>query len=233
MSKAAIVIGVNKTGGLTPLKAAVSGAREFAEWIKGEGFDVHLFVDEPEPVKVRVSEIFDTTKSLIDTGVLEQIVVYFSGHGFMHNYSEFWMLSGAPDNPAEAICVRENIELAKESGTNNVVFISDACRSVPQNFRASNVKGSWIFPNLRVSQGTRPKIDKFYATLPSDPALEMKIDENAMESAGVFTYCFLQAFKEPYPDMIRQIESEGRKIQVVPNRRLEEYLMIEVPAHHR
>ena len=40
--KAAVVIGVNKTGDLQPLKSAAKGARRVARWLEGEGFRVKL-----------------------------------------------------------------------------------------------------------------------------------------------------------------------------------------------
>lgn len=46
MERAAVVIGVNQTGKLPPLRAAVSGAKKFGHWLKQEGFDVDLIVDE-------------------------------------------------------------------------------------------------------------------------------------------------------------------------------------------
>lgn len=125
--RAAVVIGVNKAGQLPVLNAAVSGARTVANWLEAEGFEVKLLVDDGKPV--RVSEIFDVIEEFVGRGTLDQLVVYFSGHGFLSGYSEHWLLSKAPDNPNEAVSLRESVDLARESAIPNVVFISDACRS--------------------------------------------------------------------------------------------------------
>jgi len=85
MNRAAIVIGVDRTGNLPVLRAGASGAREMAAWLDGEGFDVRLFVDDQQPVTA--SRITDEIANLIDQGTLEQLVIYFSGHGFLHSYS--------------------------------------------------------------------------------------------------------------------------------------------------
>ena len=67
-SRAAVVIGVDKPGSLPKLRAAGSGARTIAEWLKTEGFEVKLFVDDTSPVKA--SDLFaaingtKSTKSL-------------------------------------------------------------------------------------------------------------------------------------------------------------------------
>ncbi|MBI3301688.1 MAG: caspase family protein [Deltaproteobacteria bacterium] len=228
MNKAAIVIGVNRTGNLPVLRAGVSGAKQFATWLTGEGFDVRFFGDDQNPVTA--AAITQEITALVDQGTLEQLVVYFSGHGFLHNYSEFWMLSGAPRNANEAISVRENIELARECGIPSVAMISDACRSTPQSLLAERVRGSLIFPNEPVSHNVRPEIDRYFATLPGDPALEMVVDESVKQHEGVFTYCFLQAYRQPDAEMIRQVVSDGQVLRVVPNRSLKEYLRREVPV---
>lgn len=48
MQKAAIVIGVNKTGDLPVLNAAVAGAAQVADWLRGEGFQVKRYLDIPD-----------------------------------------------------------------------------------------------------------------------------------------------------------------------------------------
>ncbi len=126
-SRAAVIIGVDKADNLPRLNGAASGARQVASWLHGEGFDTALFADGSGPV--RVNDVYDAIARNVNRGTTEQLVIYFAGHGFISNYSEFWMLSNAPGNPNEAVSLRESIELAKASGIPNVVFISDACRS--------------------------------------------------------------------------------------------------------
>ncbi len=137
MQKAAIVIGVNKTGDLPVLNAAVLGATQVADWLRREDFQVKKSFDTKRPVVA--SDLYTAIDKLIDQGTLEQLVIYFSGHGFLNNGSEHWMLSGAPDNPNEAVSLQESTELSRRCGIPSVVFISDACRSVPQTLRAAGV----------------------------------------------------------------------------------------------
>src|SRR5215469_13700896 len=80
--RAAVVIGINKTGNLPVLSAAASGAREVARWLQGEGFEVNQFIDD-DGKPIELAPIFKAVKDLVDRGTLEQLVVYFSGHGFM------------------------------------------------------------------------------------------------------------------------------------------------------
>jgi hypothetical protein len=140
MQRAALVIGVNKTGDLPFLSAAASGAVKVGDWLRKEGFQVQSFVDGRKPVVA--GEVFTAVSDLVERGTLQQLVIYFSGHGFLNNGSEHWMLSGAPANPNEAISVAESVLLARECGIPSVVLISDACRSTPASLRAAREKSA-------------------------------------------------------------------------------------------
>src|SRR5437899_9268834 len=88
-NRGAVVIGVDKVGNLPTLKAAASGARKIAEWLTDEGFDVRLFVDDRRPVTA--SDLLDAIESFIERGTLDQLVVYFAGHGCIATIlSELW-----------------------------------------------------------------------------------------------------------------------------------------------
>lgn len=142
-SRAAVVIGVDKAGNLPKLHAAASGALQVADWLRSEHFDTKLLADTSGPV--RVNDVYDAIANKVDSGTIEQFVVYFAGYGFISNYSEFWMLSNAPANPNEAVSLSETKELAKSSGIPNVVFISDACRSRAESLGTERVRGGLFF----------------------------------------------------------------------------------------
>ncbi|WP_353646264.1 caspase family protein [Mesorhizobium sp. WSM2239] len=222
--RAAVVIGVDKAGNLPALSAAASGARAMADWLASEGFEVKRFTDDAG--EVRVTQIVDVVQELVERGTLDQLVIYFAGHGFLHSYSEHWMLSRAPDNSNEAISLLESWYQAKQSGIPNVVLISDACRSTPDSLNIGQVRGSVIFPNPRQPPDSVVKVDRFLAALPGSPALEVPIGNNVRQFEGIYTSTFLDAFKKPDADMITALPSGER---VVPNRQLEAYLLREVP----
>jgi hypothetical protein len=217
-ARAAVVVGVNKTGSLPILNAAASGAVTLATWLRSEGFEVKLLVDTSGPVKA--SDVFDAISELVGRGTLDQLVLYFSGHGFLNGFSETWMLSNAPQNPNEAISVEECVILARESAIPNVVFISDACRSRPDGFVASRVRGSLVFPNSAVSRNARTEVDQFFATLPGSPAYEIATIDSARVFEGIYTSSFMQAFQSPTEEMIRVVKGA----RVVPNKNLNAYL---------
>lgn len=223
LRRAAVVIGVNKCGGLPVLNAAVTGAKSMAAWLAGEGFEVKLFVDEQRAVTA--GEVGAAIDDLVKNRELDQLVVYFSGHGFLTGFNEVWMLSKAPGDANEAISLTECIELSKETAVANVVFISDACRSTADSLRASRVRGNLVFPNdLNVSP-VHTKVDRFLATRPGKPSFEALVDDSSKAYEGFFTAAFLEAFRRPDLEMVRTVGG----IEVVPSRQLEAYLRREVP----
>jgi hypothetical protein len=222
-NRAAVVIGVDKPGGLPKLKAAASGAKAVSSWLSSQGFEAKLLADITQPVKA--SDVFDTIAALVRRGTLDQLVVYFAGHGFIKDYSEYWLLSGAPDNPNEAISVNESIFLARQTAIPNVVIISDACRSKSEDLQTERVRGSLVFPNNRTPPPKPTDVDLFYATLIGDPSWEVSVHDSTTAFDGIFTATFLDAFKNPDDSMTTPI---GGKL-VVPNRKLQPFLLREVP----
>jgi hypothetical protein len=169
-----------------------------------------------------VRDLVDAIKVFVDRG-LDQLVIYFAGHGFISSTSEFWLLSEGPDDGNEAISLKESKDLARRSGIPNVVFISDACRSRADSLSADGVHGSVLFPTRRL-QG-HVDVDLFLATRIGDSAWEVPVRDSVPRFEGIYTACFLDAFKRPYPKMVLTVKGKP----VVPNRRLKDYLAREVP----
>ena len=223
VNRAAIVIGVDKSGTLPVLRAAASGSTAFADWLEREGFKVKRFIDGPNK-KVRVDPIFEEVDRIVSSGIYEQLVIYFSGHGFLNGYRELWMLSGAPNNPNQAISLLECEHLCKRSGIPNVVFISDACRSTATSLAADSVRGSVIFPSTSNSGSVVTKVDTFLATQQGDPAYEVSVNIASGNYHGIFTASFLDAYRAPDDKMVSIVDG----VEVVLNRDLEDYLRRDV-----
>ena len=131
--RCAVVIGVGKTGGLTPLESPIPGAKLIAKLFRKNRYDVKLVTDEAGPVTA--AQIAAAIKTFIDkqpTNGYRLLVVYFSGHRYWKNQGDLWLLSNAPDDADEAVSFLECADIAQDSGIPNVVLISDACRSTPQ-----------------------------------------------------------------------------------------------------
>jgi hypothetical protein len=224
MHKAAIVIGVNKTGNLGTLKSAAAGAERIASWLRAEGFDVESLTDE-KGSPVECSAVEKAIEKFVTVPARYQLlVVYFSGHGHWQARSDVWLLSGAPVKPNEAINLEAAMDLAKYSGIPNVVFISDACRSIPNSRAGAKVEGRGVFPNYDdVIQPS--KIDFFKATTESLPAYEVTLDG---KPCSTLTAALSSAYENPEQSMVRTVTEGTESFEVVPNRRLEDYLQRKV-----
>lgn len=223
-TRAAVVIGVNKSGGLPVLNAAVSGAEAVATWLGKEKFNVSLLTDEINPV--RAHHIFDAVNSFVQLNTLEQLIIYFSGHGYLNGFNELWLLSGAPGNPNEAVKLRECVDSAFQSGIPNVVFISDACRSTAQSLGSSRVQGSLVFPNSdSMPSDIDTEVDIFFATKPGKSAYEFDVGISVENFQGIFTASFLSAFENPPQDRVKNLNG----VDVVLTRQLKPYLATDVP----
>ena len=224
--RGAVVIGVNKTGGLPELESPATGAEAFANWLTVEGFEVKTITDIAEPVTPQ--RIFDAINGFVEPGNCHQLVIYFSGHGFWKNDAELWLLTKAPADANAAVSWAKSAEFAKDCGIPSVAMISDACRSIPNTPQKMKVRGTIVFPNADVPR-SRAKVDKFMAAATGRAAYEVPLGANGQKES-VFTHCFLQAFKKPDREMIQQVTEDGNIIEVVPNRRLGKYLQREVAA---
>ena len=226
LKKAAVVIGVDRTGDLTPLTSAAAGAQRIAKWLEGEGFKVECLTDKDgNPVTIEAVE--KAVESFVTRPASNHLLlVYFSGHGYWQARSDVWLLSGAPTKTREAINLGRAASAAVYSGIPNVIFVSDACRSLPNSRSGAMVDGSGLFPNYEEIVDTS-KIDYFKATSEALPAYEGKIFG---EQQSVLTFALMSAYREPDPDMVLEIDEGSEKFEVVPNRRLETFLQRKVDS---
>ena len=222
---AAVIIGVDKTGGFDPLKSAARGAREVAAWLTSESFEVECLTDGPGTPVTASAVSTAITKFATKPATYDLLVVYFSGHGQWHTRADHWLLSGAPQNTAEAINLEGAMYTARRSGIPNVIFISDACRTIPRSDVDSLVNGVDAFPNNGIQSST--KIDYFKATSDARPAWELPIGGT---DQSVLTHAILSAFENPEPQIVKQLGNGGQTILVVPNRLLESVLQARVDA---
>lgn len=111
--------------------------------------------------------------------------------------NEYWLLSGAPRNPQEAVNVCASEDLARYCGIPHVVFISDACRTAADLINAQNVTGSSIFPNEQNSEAANP-VDLFFACRLGRPAHEVRDVQSAVqEFKAIYTQELLAASNDP------------------------------------
>jgi hypothetical protein len=228
MQRALIAIGVKKTGGLPELQAAIEGAQAMHDWARGHqkmpAARVKLITDAKS--RVTRDRIFDAVEKMAKLGFVEQLIVYFSGHGINIGMSEQWLLSRAPEDPGAAVDLRGSHELAHYAGIGHVVFISDACRSAAEGIQAQSVTGGAIFPNYR-RLGQEKPADQYFATRVGDPAYEVKSVHDAVARyRAAYTTVLLDALQGRVPSLLQPQDGQS----VVRPWPLKDHLSVAVPA---
>jgi hypothetical protein len=175
MDRAIVLIGVSRTqGNPGRLEAVESAVDRMAAWAREQGIPedriARLTDGEGDPVSVE--RIYQAVLQFIELDSLEQLIVYFSGHGSAQGRYEFWHLSDAPGNPNAAVNLAVTADLAEEGRIPHVVLISDACRTIPKNVPESRIHGGSIFPSLDPGEPAQ-HVDIFFATRRGAPALEL------------------------------------------------------------
>ena len=234
MQRAAVFIGVRRTGNLPELQDAVGSARRMHAWALTQGLvdkrSALLVTDAKEPVTQ--PGLLASVQQLIEKIQPEQLVIYFSGHGVALN-GEQWLLSDAPVNPSAAIDLRMSADVAETGEVPHVVFLSDACRTAPAGIEAQRIVGGSIVPNSLT--GEQRFVDVFYACGLGKPSLEIQDGEvSAKNYRAVFTEVLLEALKGNYPGVYLPFaEGESEKGFYADPRQLRNTLHDEVPRRIR
>lgn len=226
MRTALVAIGVDKTASAFPrLNAASLGAQQMADWASQRNISHTLLTDQGDS-KVRFADVYDAIHQFVQEGVYDQLIIYFSGHGVLIAPDcETWLLSGAPDNPNEAINVAGSIANARTCGIEHIVVYSDACRSIPSQWRSAMLTPGTVFP-VHQPRAPAPEVDAFYATLPGNPAYELPPDQASEAYRGLLTSCLIKALDGQIADVIVDQQTH----RVVPARPLKLYLTQAIPA---
>ncbi len=229
VDRAALLIGVQQAGNLPVLQAVRSGIRAMQEWATSQkicGDRLILLTDEVQPV--RAHQIADAIDAFVQLGTIEQLVVYFSGHG-IYNRGELWLLSRSPGQAGEAVNVEGSALLARYCGIPHVVFISDACRTAASGIQALHVTGTEVFPN-EPPGGRESPVDIFFACSRGNPAYEVRSpDDSAREFSALYTEVLSECLHGEYSDIVDAIVVDGKPEHVVRARRLRDRLAWEVP----
>jgi hypothetical protein len=228
--KACIAIGVNRVTGaasLPILAAAATGAVQFADWARTQGFGSWSITDVADPVTVQ--HIFNRIDSIVSAGTCTQLIVYFAGHGILKSAdTEMWLLSAAATDANAAVNLVGSVRGARKCGIPHVVFISDACRSIATDPGLSEVTGSSIFPTAKIPRKT--EVDIFYATMPGDVSWEVPAEDAAKRYDGIFTRCLLIGLGAPDPELVESVPGDdGDPIPVVSSRTLKPWIEEKVP----
>ena len=161
---------------------------------------------------VRAQDIFDACSKVLQTG-LNNLVIYFSGHGYAIPGHEVWLLPSWNENSNEAINVSASMLIARRYEKPNISFIADACRVALRMFRRE-LLGMVILPRSPIPSSAA-RVDEFFATRFGDPSQQYQ------ESALRASYDFQQAADEGAE---RRQRSIVRTTYVVVSRSLQDHL---------
>jgi hypothetical protein len=224
MERAAVFIGVKKAGDLPELQAVTSGVQQMANWASSQGIPgnrIKVLTDESG--EVRAQQISDAIEEIVSLTTVEQLIVYFSGHG-VNKGGEYWLLSRAPGNGNEAVNVEGSVQLARYCGIGHVVLISDACRTAAEGIQAQYVTGCNIFPN-ETGSGLEQPVDVFFACARGKPALEVKDPATATaQFSGIYTEILAECLNGKYAEVLDYEDQGGAQAGLVRPRKLKYYL---------
>ena len=223
MLRGGVFIGVDRTkGGMPTLRAAASSAKKMYDWaidpaLGGMEANCARLISDAGGVAVTVEQIKAAVREVIARGV-DQLILYFSGHGMIINNLETWLLSDAPDDGDAAISVTRSAQGARFGVTPHVVIVSDACRTPAQELQTQSVNGASVFPN-NPTEAPEKRVDVFYATAPGRAALEL----NTTDSQGIYTEVLHEALIGAAPDVLEAGEG-GDAARYIWSGPLGEYL---------
>ncbi len=209
VKRAVILIGVQQAKNLPQLQAVWEGVARMEEWAISQGIDRDLIVkitDEDDEVFPR--RIKKRIKKLVDRNDLEQIIVYFSGHGVIKGFNEYWMLTDGLEDSNASVNVTLSVELARRSSIPHVVFISDACRTAVGTVQTQRIVGSEIFPIAQAGGGEEKSVDQFYATVLGAPALEIEESDSGRYQA-VYTSALLEVLRGQHAAVLEEENGVG------------------------
>ena len=136
--------------------------------------------------EVSVDDVSTAVELLIEAEV-DQIVLYFSGHGAYVRGGATWFLSRAGERSYDAISVVSTVQLASWGKTPHVVIISDACQLPGQDALSQWIEGVAVFP-LSDVRNPPMLVDELHATTAGQAAGEI-----ATKGGGIYTDVLLGA----------------------------------------
>ena len=230
MQRAAVLIGVSKTGHLPELQAVQSGIGGMRSWAATQGIEGdRLVVLTDQAGKVRAHQIVDAIERLVEPRSLDQLVIYFSGHG-VHNRGDYWLLSDAPGKAGEAVNVEGSIQLARYCGVGHVVVVSDACRTAAEGIQALGISGTEIFPNDPADGMERP-VDAFFSCARGKPSLEVRdAAESTLAFSALYTEVLLECLTGQNAAVLERVVEDGATFGLVRSWKLADELLALVPS---
>jgi hypothetical protein len=228
MNRAVILIGVAKAESLPKLNAVSSCIDLMKDWALSQTIEEHQVTEISDDLSlVTPDRIKNIVHDLVQQANIDQLIIYFAGHGINIGYHSFWLLSKPYSDPSHAVNLTESIIRARHSGIPHIVFFSDTCRTAAEGIRLQALMGVSIFPNVAVGN-KEGFVDEFHATSVGDPAFEVVENENGEKKfVAVYTSTLVEALTGQHESLVEPDDSNG--VAGIYLRSLDRFLQSEVP----
>jgi hypothetical protein len=215
MERALLLIGVARSG-LPELPAVAEGIRAMQRWANSQGYrdDLVVTLSDDRGSPVRIADVFDAASAIACRLTVEQLIVYFCGHGVYNDGSDLWLLSGSPQNANEAVNVAKTIRFASRGTIPYVVLISDACRSATTTVQMNELAGAPVFPSPAVA-GRNNDVDFFAACRLEDVASQVAEPDDPAKFHAVYSEVVAEALEGNYTSLLELIEEGDGPSEVV------------------
>ncbi|MFF7393287.1 caspase family protein [Streptomyces scabiei] len=237
MDRAVVLIGVRQATGFPELQAVDRGLHDMESWAKTQQIplDRIAVLTDIDGGTVDAAAVRKAVQSFASCLSLEQLIVYFCGHGVNDNRNEYWLLSDGPAEPNEVINVSLSAVYAWTTGVRHVVFISDACRTAPQG-ETIGLNGQTLFRNGTLDTDW---VDLFYACRPGEAAYEIADrHESSRLYRALYTEVLAKALGGGYAQVLEPDQQNSRAFHLVRPYPLKEHLpgyvsrrIVELGAH--
>lgn len=229
MERAAILIGVSRTGQLPELQATSEGVRKMAAWARSQGITRLREITDENGGSVTLDGIKRAVREVTDPGNVDQLIVYFAGHGMYNLGTEYWLLSDAPEDSNAAVSVALSQDRARIGSCQHVIFISDACRTTVAGQQFASIMGGNIFPSP--SQPARPEqsVDLFFACGFDSTSIEVKTADGSVGYRSIYTDILHDALSGLYRGILDPDPTTAPTSALVKTQTLKPFLTKTVP----
>ena len=208
MERAVVLIGVARCG-LPALPAVPAALAAMRSWATRQGIPNDLVVElsDGDGNPVKVADVFDAVSGLAARLTVEQLVVFFCGHGVYNDGTDLWLLSGAPGSSSEAVNVAKTVRLATRGTISYVGLVADACRSATTTVQLSELTGAAVFPNPPAA-GRLNEVDQLAACRLEDVATQIASPDDPTQFHPLYSEVLAEALEGVYTEIL-ETETEG------------------------
>lgn len=213
MRRVLILIGVSSPTDLMPLPGVESCIAAMRDWALKQRIDTPQVIEitDLDDTPVTLARITEVIFRLEEEGAVDQIIVYFAGHGLIGAGGDLWFLTAAPRDRSAVVSLDATRKDALRSSFSHTVLISDACRVAAQGVQKISLVGNSIFPDPSDGPKKMQQVDQFFASTVGEPAFEVKRSQGFV---SIYTEALSQALGGGIASLLEE-ETPGTPTPVV------------------